>query len=59
VRNEVLQIFDEERNILHTVKRRKDNWICYTLHRNCLLNHVIEEKIEGMIRSEGKTRKET
>jgi hypothetical protein len=47
VRNEeVLQII-KDRNILHTVKRRKANWIGNILHRNCLQNYVIEEKIEG------------
>jgi replicative superfamily II helicase len=42
VRNEeVLQRVKEERNILQTIKR-KANWIGYNLHRNRLLNHVIE-----------------
>jgi len=36
-----------ERNILHTIKRRKANLIGYILRRNCLLTHVIEGKIEG------------
>jgi hypothetical protein len=36
-----------ERNILHTVKRRKANWIGHILRRNCHLKHVIEGKIEG------------
>jgi hypothetical protein len=48
VRNEeVLQRVKEERNILHTVNRRKGNWIGRILRRNCLLKHVIEGKIEG------------
>jgi len=38
----------EERNILLTIKRRKANWIYYSLHRNCLLKHVTEGKINGM-----------
>jgi hypothetical protein len=43
VRNEeVLRRVKEERNILHTVKRRKANWIGHILRRNCLLKHVIE-----------------
>jgi hypothetical protein len=47
VRNEeVLHTAKEERNIMHTVKRRKTDWICHILHRNCLLKHVIEGKIE-------------
>jgi hypothetical protein len=48
VRNEeVLRRVKEERNVLHTVKRRKANWIGRILWRNCLLKYVIEEKIEG------------
>ena len=31
---EVLQIVREDRNILHTVKRRKANWIGHILLRN-------------------------
>jgi hypothetical protein len=48
VRNEeVLQRVKEERNILHTIKRRKVNCIGLILRRNCLLTHVIDGKIEG------------
>ena len=36
----------EEMNILHTIKRRKTNWIGHILRRNCLLKHLIEGKIE-------------
>jgi hypothetical protein len=43
---EVLDRFKEERNILHTIKRRKVNWIGLILHRNCLLIHVTEGKME-------------
>ena len=47
VRNEeVLHRVKEERNIIHTVKRRKANWIGHMLRRNCFLAHVIEGKIE-------------
>jgi hypothetical protein len=50
VRNEeVLHRVKEERNILHTIKRRKTNWIGHILRRNCLLKHVIEGKLEGGI----------
>jgi hypothetical protein len=57
VRNEeVLSTVKAERNILHTVKRRKGNWICHILRRNCLLKHVIEGKVEGKGR-EGKGRR--
>jgi len=48
VRNgEVLHRVEEVRNILHTVNRRKANWIGHILCRNCLLEHVIEGKVEG------------
>jgi hypothetical protein len=43
VRNEVVRRVKEERNIVHTIKRRKANWIGHILRRNCLLKHVIEE----------------
>jgi hypothetical protein len=35
VRNEVLHRVKEERNIIHTVKRRKANWIGHILRTNC------------------------
>jgi hypothetical protein len=48
VRNgELLHREKEERDIIHTINRRKANWIGYILLRSCLLKHVIEEKIEG------------
>jgi hypothetical protein len=61
VRNEdVLYRVKEERNILHTVKRRMDNWIGHILHKNCLLKQVIEGKKERMKdRVDAKTRKKT
>jgi hypothetical protein len=55
VRNEeVLHRVKEERNILHTIKRRKANWNCHILRRNCLLKHVIEGKLEGRIDMTGR-----
>jgi hypothetical protein len=58
VRNEeVLCRVTEERNDLHTVKRRKADWIGHILRRNCLLKHVIEGNIEGRIKV--KTREKT
>ena len=43
VRNEeILHKVKEERNTLHTINRRKVNWTCHILCRNCLLKHVIE-----------------
>jgi hypothetical protein len=45
VRNvEVLHRVKEERNIIHTVKLRKVNWIGDMLRRNCLLSRIIERK---------------
>ena len=44
----VLHRVKEERNIIHTAKRRKANWIGNILCRNCLLKHLIEGKIEGV-----------
>ena len=35
------------RNILHEVRKWKDNWIGRILRRNCLLKQVIERKIKG------------
>jgi hypothetical protein len=55
VRNEeVLHRVKEERNILHTVKRRKAYWIGHILRRNCLLKYVIEVKLEGRIEMTGR-----
>jgi hypothetical protein len=43
---EVLRRVKEERIVPHTIKSRKASWICHELRRNCLLKHVIKEKIE-------------
>ena len=48
VRNEdVLLRVKEQRNILYEIRKRKANWIGHILRRNCLLQRVIEGKIEG------------
>jgi hypothetical protein len=48
VRNEeVLLRVNEQRNILHEIRKRKSNWIGHILRRNCLLKQVIEGKIKG------------
>ena len=52
---EVLHRDKEERNILHTIKRRKANSIDHILRSNFLLKHVTEEEIEWRI--EGKRRR--
>jgi hypothetical protein len=49
VKNEVLHRVKEDRNILRAIKRKKDNLIDQFLHGNCLVNHVIEGKIEESI----------
>jgi hypothetical protein len=51
---EVLHRVKEERNILHTIKRRKTNCIGHILRRNCLLKHVIEGKLEGRTEMTGR-----
>jgi len=38
-----------ERNIVHTIERRKENCSGHNLSRNCLLKHVIEVKLEGRV----------
>jgi hypothetical protein len=48
VRNEeVLFRVNEQRNIVHEIRKRKANWIGRILRRNCLLKQVIEGKIKG------------
>jgi hypothetical protein len=50
VRNEeVLLGVSEQRNILHEIRKWKANWIVHILCRNCVLNQVIEGKIQGQI----------
>jgi hypothetical protein len=38
---------NEQRNILHEIRKQKANWIGHILRRNCLLKQVIEGKIQG------------
>jgi hypothetical protein len=55
VRNEeVLLRVKEQRNILNEIRKRKANRIGYILHRNCLLQRVIEGKIQGGIEVTGR-----
>ena len=50
VRNEeVLLRVNEQRNILHEIRKWKANWIGHILRRNYLLKQVIEGKIKGEI----------
>jgi hypothetical protein len=53
VRNEVLYRV-KDRNILHTIKRRKANSIGHIWRRNCLLKHVLEGRIERRIQITGR-----
>jgi hypothetical protein len=60
VRNEeVLLTVKEQSNIQHEISKRKANWIGHILRRNCLLQRVIEGKIQWGVRSDRKTRKKT
>jgi hypothetical protein len=47
----------ERRNILHEISKQKAYWIGHILHRNCLLQQVIEGKIKGRIKVTGRRRK--
>jgi len=62
VRNEeVLLRVNEQRNILHEIRKQKANWIGHVLVRHCLLKQVIEGKIKGgmeVTRRRGRRRKE-
>jgi hypothetical protein len=55
VRNEdVLHCLESKSNVLHEVSKGKANWIGHILRRNCHLQRVIEEKIEGGIEARGR-----
>jgi len=57
---EVLLTVNEQRNILHEMRKWKANCIGHILRRNCLLQQVLEGKIKGQIqvtRRRGKRRK--
>jgi hypothetical protein len=49
VRNEVLFRVNEQRNILHEIRKRKANWIGHILRRTRILKQVIKGKIKGEI----------
>jgi hypothetical protein len=44
----------EQRNILYEKRKRKANWTGHILCRNCLLQRVIEGKIQGGIEVTGR-----
>ena len=57
---EVLLQVNEQRNILHAIRKRKANWIGHNLRRKWLLKQVIEGRIKGEIevtRRQGRRRK--
>ena len=57
---EVLLRVNEQRNILHEIRKWKANWIGHILRRDCLLQQVIEGKIKGQLevtRRRGRRRK--
>ena len=55
VRNEeVLLTVNEQRNIIHEIRKRKANWIGHLWRRNCILKQVIEGKIKGGIEVTGR-----
>ena len=57
---EVLLRVNEQRNILHEIRKRKANWFGHILHRNSILKQVIEGKIKGemeVTRRRGRRRK--
>jgi hypothetical protein len=49
-----LYINISQRYTLDTIKRRKDNWICYILRRNCLLKEILEGKTKRGIEVMGR-----
>ena len=44
----------EQRNILHEISKRKANWICHILRRNCHLQQVIKGKIKEVTGRRGR-----
>jgi len=42
VRNEEVHSVKKERIILHTIKKRKANWIGHIIRRKYFLKHIIE-----------------
>jgi hypothetical protein len=49
---EALQRVKGERNILHTLERRKAGCICHILRKNCPVYHVIEGRMKGREKEE-------
>jgi hypothetical protein len=51
---EILHRVKEERNILHTINRRKTNWIGYISRRNALIKHTVYGNIGGGVEVTGR-----
>jgi hypothetical protein len=51
---EVLLRVDEQRNILHEIRKWKAIWIGHILCRNCRLKQVIKGKIQGEMEVTGR-----
>jgi hypothetical protein len=49
VKNEVLYRVKGEMSIIHTIKRRKDDWDDHIQSENCILKHDIKGKIVAKI----------
>jgi hypothetical protein len=56
VRNEAVLHRVKTWNILSKIKREKAKWIGHILHKNCLLKHMTEGKIQGGIEGNIKRR---
>ena len=52
--NHIVLTVKEQRNILLEISKRKAIWIGHILHRNCLLQRVIEGKIKWRIEITGR-----
>lgn len=44
---EVLRRIGQERSIMKMIKKRKTSWKGYVLRMNCLLQRIMEGKVEG------------
>jgi len=51
---EIFHRVEKETNILHRIYRRRAILIGHILHRNCLLNHVIQGIIGGRVDVRGR-----
>jgi len=54
VRNKEVLPTVKDNSILHTIKKRKDNWTGHTMLSKYLLKHASERKIEGRIEGKGR-----